>query len=145
MPTIASAWSIVLAQTLYLQGDLVRARIYADSSRIESERLLRESPNDDQRHSFLGLTHAILGNKAEAIRLGERAIEITPMTRDAYTGVYLKYMLARIYLMVGETDRAIDQLDSILRLPFYVSPGWLRIDPEWDALRGNPRFQKLIQ
>ena len=140
-----SAWSIVLAQTLYLQGDLPRARIYADSSRIESERLLRESPNDDQRNSFLGLTHAILGNKTEAIRFGERAVEITPMTRDAYTGVYLKYLLARIYLMVGETDRAIDQLDSILRLPFYVSKGWLKVDPEWDSLRGNPRFQKLLQ
>jgi adenylate cyclase len=91
------------------------------------------------------LTHAILGNKTEAIRFGERAVEITPMTRDAYTGVYLKYLLARIYLMVGETDRAIDQLDSILRLPFYVSKGWLKVDPEWDSLRGNPRFQKLLQ
>jgi len=138
-----SAWGVVLAQTYYLRGDLARARIYADSARLDGELLLKDSPNDDQRHVFLGLSHAILGNKAEAIRYGERAIEITPMTRDAYTGVYLKYLLARIYMMVGEGDRAIDQLESILRVPFYVSPGWLRVDPEWDPLRSNPRFQRL--
>ena len=71
--------------------------------------------------------------------------QITPMSRDAYTGVYLKYLLARILSVLGEQDRAIDQLDSILRLPFYVSKGWLKVDPEWDSLRGNPRFQNLLQ
>ena len=137
------SWGIVLAQTHYLRGDVARARIYADSSRIDHERILAESPNDDQRTVFLGLGHAILGNKAEAIRYGERAIQITPMTRDAYTGVYLKYLLARIYLMVGETDRAIDQLESVLKTPFYVSPGWLRVDPEWNPIRTHPRFQAI--
>jgi tetratricopeptide (TPR) repeat protein len=137
------AWGIVLAQTHYLRGDLARARIYADSAVIENGLLLKATPTDDQRHSFMGLAYAILGNKAEAMRYGERAIAITPMTRDAYTGVYLKYILARIYMMVGETDRAIDQLESVLRVPFYVSPSWLRVDPEWNPIRNNPRFKAL--
>jgi tetratricopeptide (TPR) repeat protein len=136
-------WAIVIAQTHYIRGDLEKARVYADTARIEIERVLKDSPNDAQQHVFMGLAQAMLGKKPEAIRYGERAVEITPVTRDAYTGVYLKYILARIYIMVGETDRAIDQLESVLRVPFYVSPGWLRIDPEWDPIRNNPRFKAL--
>ncbi|HKP28854.1 MAG TPA: protein kinase [Gemmatimonadales bacterium] len=138
-------WAIILAQTYLLRGDTARARVYADSARIENDRVLADTPNDDQRNSFQGIAHAILGHKAEAIRYGEHALQITPMSRDAYTGVYLKYLLARTLLIVGEPERAIDQLDSILRLPFYVSKAWLKVDPEWDSLRGNPRFQKLLQ
>jgi serine/threonine-protein kinase len=140
-----AAWAIILSQTYLLRGDTVHARVYADSARIENERVLAETPNDDQRNAFMGLSQAILGHKAEALRYGERALQITPMSRDAYTGVYLKYLLARTLLVLGEPERAIDQLDSILRLPFYVSKGWLKVDPEWDSLRGNPRFQKLVE
>jgi eukaryotic-like serine/threonine-protein kinase len=142
-----SAWAIVRAQTLYQQGNLPRARVYADSARISMERVIADSAGvtDAQFHAFLGLAHAILGNQAAAVQEGEKAVQITPVNQDAYTGVYLKYMLARIYLMVGESDRAIDQLDGVLRIPFYVSPGWLRVDPEWDPIRNNPRFQALAK
>jgi len=140
-----SAWRSVQAQTLYQQGNLPRARVYADSARIELNKILAEAPTDAQRHAFLGLAYAILGNKALAMKEGEQATQLLPVNRDAYAGVYIKYLLARIYMMVGEADRAIDQLDGVLRIPFYVSPGWLRADPEWNPLRSNPRFLALAK
>jgi hypothetical protein len=51
----------------------------------------------------------------------------------------------RIYAIIGETDKAIDQLEPLLGMPFYVSPGWLRIDPNFDPLRKSPRFQRLVE
>ena len=57
---------------------------------------------------------------------------------------YFTYLLARVYLLVGEPEKAIDTLDQVLRLPFFVSRAWLRIDPTWKSLKGNPRFEKLV-
>jgi hypothetical protein len=66
------------------------------------------------------------------------------MTQDAYLGPYIQQLLARIYLLVGEPEKALDQLEPLLRVPHTLSPGWLRMDPTWAALRTHPRFQRLI-
>jgi hypothetical protein len=50
----------------------------------------------------------------------------------------------RTYLLIGERDKALDQLKPLLRLPFYLSPAWLRIDPTFTPLKGNPRFDRLV-
>jgi hypothetical protein len=65
------------------------------------------------------------------------------MTKDAYQGAYDRHQLVRIYILVGEPEKAIDQLEPLLKTPYYLSPGWLRIDPTFDPLRKNPRFQRL--
>ena len=54
------------------------------------------------------------------------------------------WVLAKIYTLMGEPERAIDQLETVLRIPYWVSAGWLRVDPTFETLRGNPRFQKLV-
>jgi serine/threonine protein kinase/tetratricopeptide (TPR) repeat protein len=138
-------WSIVLAQTLWLRGDRGRARIYADSARVATEEVLKANPGDAQRRVFHGLALAYLNRKAEAIRDGERAVHEIPISADGYTGPYLQQILARIYLLVGEPDKALDQLEPLLKIPYYLSPGWLRVDPTWDDLRKHPRFQKLVE
>ena len=56
----------------------------------------------------------------------------------------MQHQLARIYTVVGEPDKAVDQLEALLKMPYFLSPGWLRIDPNFAPLRGNPRFQKLV-
>ena len=76
---------------------------------------------------------------------GERGVALQPITQDAYLGPYIQQQLARIYLLVGEPEKALDQLEPLLKVPHNLSPGWLRIDPTWDALRTHPRFQKLIE
>jgi len=60
-------------------------------------------------------------------------------------GPYLQHQLARIYLLVGEPEKALDQLEPLLKIPYYLSPDWLRSDPTFDPLRGNPRFERLLQ
>jgi tetratricopeptide (TPR) repeat protein len=134
---------IVLAQLYHLRGDRLRAAVYADSARIAFEEQSRAAPGDPQRHVLLGLAMAYLGRKADAVREGRRAVELLPISRDAVTGAYLQYQLARIYLLVGEPEKALDQLEPLLRIPYYLTPAWLGIDPTLDPLRSNPRFRKL--
>jgi hypothetical protein len=104
---------------------------------------LRAVPLDGQRHSLLGLALALMGRKAEAIAEGRRGVELWPISRDATQGTYLQLQLARIYMIVGEPELALDQLEPLLEMPHYISSGWLRIDPTWARLKDNPRFKRL--
>ena len=140
-----ATWAIVRAQLLHFRGDLVRARVYADSARLGMEERLRNTPDDPQSHVFRGLALAYLGRKAEAIAAGERGAALVPLEQDAYLGAYLQHQLARIYLLTGDPERALDVLEPLLRIPYLLSPGWLRVDPTFDALRGNPRFRRLLE
>jgi tetratricopeptide (TPR) repeat protein len=137
-------WGMALAQTYALQGNTAKARVYADSARVASQRHLQASPQDGQGHALLGLALAYLGHKVEAIQEGERGVALVPLSRDAFFGPYIQHQLARIYLLVGEPERALDQLQPLLKIPYYLSPGWLKIDPNFDPLRGNPRFQQMV-
>jgi DNA-binding SARP family transcriptional activator/TolB-like protein len=138
------SWGLVRAGLYQLRGDRRRTAAYADSARLALEAQTRAAPDDGQRHALLGLALAYLGRKADAIREGRRGVELMPITRDAYFGPYNRLQLVRIYLLTGEPDLALDQLEPLLRVPYYLSPGWLRIDPTFDPLRKQPRFQRLL-
>jgi serine/threonine protein kinase len=94
---------------------------------------------------LLGVALAYLGRKDAAVREGQRGLELTPVAANAQTGPYLQHQLARIYILLGEQEKALDQLEPLLKIPYYLSTGWLRIDPTFDPLRKNPRFQKLVE
>jgi tetratricopeptide (TPR) repeat protein len=138
-----AAWSIVLAQTYHLRGDLTRARIYADSARVAFEDRLRGAPDDAQSTVLRALALAYLGRKAEAIADGEKGVAMLPISADAFAGPYLQHQLVRIYMLVGEPEKALDRLEPLLKVPYYLSPGWLRIDPTFDLIRKHPRFTRL--
>jgi eukaryotic-like serine/threonine-protein kinase len=138
-------WGLALAGTYALRGDAAHTRAYGDSARSAGEAYLRDSPGNAQLHVLQGLALAYAGRKTEALREGQRAMELAPMSRDAYRSPYIRHQLARIYLLVGEPDEALNQLEPLLELPYFLSPGWLRIDPTFEALRGNPRFRKLAE
>ena len=131
------AWGIVRAQTYWLRKDPAKARVYADSARLAIAEQLRATPEDAQRHVLRGLALAYLGRKAEAIAEGERGVALLPISRDAFSGAYNQHQLVRIYLLVGEPEKALDQLEPLLKMPYYLSPGWLKIDPDLRAAPGQ--------
>jgi serine/threonine-protein kinase len=139
------SWATSLAEAYRLRGDRARARAYADSARMESEALARTIPDEAQNRVFLGVMLAILGRKAEAIREGELAVSMIPTSKDAYAGPYLQHQLVRIYILTGEPEKALDRLEPLLGVPYYLSPGMLRIDPNFDPIRQHPRFQRLVE
>jgi serine/threonine-protein kinase len=147
-----ASWAICLAQTYAVRGDQARARAYADSARAAYELELMATPEDAQLHVLHGLSLAYLGQKVPAIREGERGVALLPITENANNGgaqglgggLYIQHQLVRIYILVGEPEKALDKLEPLLKLPYYLSPGWLKIDPTFAPLRGNPRFERLV-
>jgi tetratricopeptide (TPR) repeat protein len=137
-------WALCLVQAYALKDDTVNVRTYAEEAVKTFEEQLREEPDDAVRHLDLGLALAYRGRKDEAIQQGERGVALLPVAKDAVLGPYLQHLLARIYVLVGEPEKALDKLEPLLKIPYLLSPGWLKIDPSFDPLRKNPRFQKLV-
>ena len=140
-----AAWAIVLAQVSALRGDATLTRRFAAEAEPVFVAQLAELPNDDQLHVLHGLALAYLGRREEAIREGERAIALRPTARDSYNAPYIQHQLVRIYTILGEHEKALDRLEPLLKAPYYLSPGWLAIDPEFAPLKGNPRFERLLR
>ncbi|MCM3877464.1 MAG: hypothetical protein NEA02_13745, partial [Thermoanaerobaculia bacterium] len=137
-------WALCLTQAYALKRDEPSVRKYAESARAASEEHLAAVPQDAQLHAELGLSLAYLGRKVEAIREAEKAMELLPIGRDAFLGPYLQHQLVRVYILTGENEKALDKLEPLLKIPYFLSPGRLRIDPNFDPLRQSPRFQKLV-
>jgi TolB-like protein/Flp pilus assembly protein TadD len=134
-----------LEGTLYLfLDDKVNAHSAFERARIIAERLVRESPDDAARHGQLGLILAGLGQKDAAIAEGKRAVELLPESQDAFDGPEVTAVLAQIYAWTGESDEAFRLLDHLLVVPNGITVPYLKLDPVWDPLRKDPRFQALI-
>ena len=141
----------------FVPNALLYARIYGymnknasehtnyESARSILESKINERPEYAPFHSALGIAYAGLGRKEDAIREGKLAIDMFPVSKEAMRGPYRVEDLARIYVMVGEYDAAIDQLEFLLSIPGPLSIPLLRLDPAWNPLRKHPRFQKLLE
>jgi TolB-like protein len=139
-----TAWAISLTQAYALAHDDANARKYAELSRASLVEQLVAAPGDAQRHTFLGLSLAYLGRKSEAIAEAKKGVELLPISKDASNGPYMLHQLVRVYILTGEQDKAMDALEELLKVPYIVTKGWLKIDPNFDPLRKNPRFVKLV-
>ncbi|PZR73124.1 MAG: hypothetical protein DLM73_11430 [Chthoniobacterales bacterium] len=126
------------------QGDAERARRAFEAARREVEKDLAQWPGEAKTVAMLGLINAALGRKEEAVREGRRGVSLLPIAKDAVDGPLLATNLAVIYAQVGETDLALQELTRLLALPAGPTPGMLRAEPEWDPLRGDSRFEKLL-
>jgi len=128
----------------YYQGDKVKAEAAFKQARVVVEQLIRESPDDSGRHAMLGRILALLGQKDPAIAEGKRAVDLQPESQDAFDGPQVTVHLAEIYASVGEYDEALRLLDHLLQIPNGMTVPLLKLDPVWDPLRKDPRFQTLI-
>jgi tetratricopeptide (TPR) repeat protein len=115
-----------------------------EQARLVAERLVHEAPQDPARHGQLGLILAALGQKDEAIKEGKRAVELLPESEDALDGPEGTAILAQIYAWTGESEDALRLLDHLLAIPNGPTISMLKVDPAWDPLRKDPRFQALI-
>jgi tetratricopeptide (TPR) repeat protein len=128
-----------------LRGDETAARAAFTTARKELEQLVRDQPDYAAALCALGVVDAALGNKDDATREGERAVRLIPVSKSAIEGPMLIQYLAVIYAWAGEKDRAIERLAEAVKLPGgRLSYGHLHLNPLWDPLRGDPRFEAIV-
>ncbi|HEY1583835.1 MAG TPA: hypothetical protein VGF73_12130, partial [Chthoniobacterales bacterium] len=127
-----------------LQGDAVAARTYFLAARREEEKNPDPSPDSAPRLCALGAIDAQLGRKEDALREGRRALEVMPLTKDSLKGADVLYCFALVCTWTGERDLALSQLEKLVGIPAGPAYGQLRLDPSWDSLRADPRFEKIV-
>ncbi|HET6888656.1 MAG TPA: tetratricopeptide repeat protein [Candidatus Udaeobacter sp.] len=134
------------------QGDVVGAQKYFQDAQPVFENAVKEAPLSAIRHANLGWLYAFMGRKEDAIREGRRAVELKPESKDAVDGVIVNCYLALIYARVGEKDLAFPLLQRLLKTPgavdsvdYSITVNDLKYRWEWDPIRSDPRFQKLLE
>jgi TolB-like protein/Tfp pilus assembly protein PilF len=127
-------------------GDAAAARSAFTAARVIVEKVVREQPDYVRAWTRLGLIDAGLGHKDDAVWEGRHACELRPISKDAFEGPMLVMNLAIIYAWTGEKDLALEQLAILGQLPagLYLTYGQLKLDPRFDSLRGDPRFEKIV-
>ena len=125
-------------------GDLKLARTAFTDARAIVEKIVREQPDYAEAWSLLGRIDARLGRKEEAIKEGRRACELLPLSKDTWDAPWHLRTLAEIYAWVGEKGLAIEQLSTLPQPRNWIVYGELKLDPDWDPLRGDPRFEKIV-
>jgi TolB-like protein len=128
-------------------GDIAGARATAQQLLPSLETLSKKDPDSPLSAGALSLIHALLGDKDAAIKEAERAITLQPSVKDAVDGPQNEENLASVEALVGDKNRAIPRLEHLLEIPYgnCLTPARLRLDPLWDSLRDDPRFQKLCE
>ncbi len=144
--------SYLLGCIALARGESARAKPLLESARAAMEAEALTFPLDPFRQAHLGLLYAYLGRKEDSLRLGHRAVELLPESKDAYFGPSLSGMLALIFARNGEPDQAMALIERLLKLPGPLSQVFegsitrsdLRLRWQWDPLRKDPRFQKIV-
>ena len=125
-------------------NDTIGAKSAFLAARAEMEKIIEEEPDYSQALSVLGMSDAALGRKEDALREARRAVELFPGDKDPLTYAELIKNLAVVYAWTGEKEAALSELKGLLQLAAPISYGQLRLHPYWDALRGDPRFDKFV-
>ena len=139
------SWGIVRAEVYWLEGNTARARVYADSARLAFAGQVRATPNDAQRHLFLGLALAYLGQREAALQEEQRALTLARATGDQFDMPYFEHVAARLDLALGEHEWALDHLESLLREQYWVSPGLAQDRSQLRPAPRHPAFRAARQ
>ncbi len=140
---------LLLSLSQQRSGDVVAARAtYEDAARDFKRQLEKAAPDSfaaGVTHSFLGWAYAGLDEAASAIAEGQKSMALQPTSKDPVEGPVEEEGMARIYALLGDADHAVPILKRLLRIPYggAITPALLRLDPVWDQIRSDPRFQEL--
>jgi tetratricopeptide (TPR) repeat protein len=133
------------------EGKQAEAQKLFELARPNFEKAVEEAPLSADRHATLGWFYAFTGRKDEAIREGRRAVELKPESKDAVDGAIMNCYLALIYARLGENDLAFPLIERLLKTPgavdsvdYSITINDLKHRWEWDPIRSDPRFRKLI-
>ena len=138
-------WGLKIGHTYKLMGDTMRARMYGDSARAAFEAQLRDFPDRAQLRELVARALALGGHKREAILEADSALKVRETTADASIRSYIRFQAARVRIQSGDYERALDLIETLVTAPASdVTPAYLRIDPSFAPLRGNPRFEKIV-
>ncbi len=139
--------NLSFADTYYFMNEPALMKTHADKARIALEELVKEHPEDPRYRLDLGRSYAYLGRKEEAIREGNQAVNLEPVSKDAMAGLGYVVELADILIIVGEYDKAIEQLEYLMSIPAGqdLSLNTLQLSPWYDPIRDLPRFKRLIE
>jgi tetratricopeptide (TPR) repeat protein len=141
---------LLLGLSQQCAGDAAAARAtYQDATRDLQRQLEKAAPDSffaSLTHAFLGQAYAGLGEAASAIAEGQKAMAMDPASKDPVDGPIREEKMADIYALLGDADHAISILKRLLQIPYggAITPALLRLDPMWDQIRNDPRFQELI-
>ena len=127
-----------------LLGQTASARECFSRARKEIDGVLRVQPGYAQAFCAAGMIDAMLGNQKEAIEEGQSSVRLLPVSKDAVDGAQMIQLFAATCGWAGQKDLAFEQLARASAIPGYLSYGSLRLDPLWDPLRGDPRFDKIV-
>ncbi len=125
-------------------GNTTGAQAAFAAARVVVEKTLHDQPDYAPAWRQLALIDAGLGRKDDAIREGRRACELLPLSRDALDGPAFIINLAMVYAWTGEKDLALEQLGITAQIPNGITHGELKLYPQWDPLRGDPRFEQIV-
>ena len=138
-------WGISLATANWARGRRDLARAYADSGLATLTQQMVDAHRDPSTVSLHALALAYMGRTAEATTEAHEVLAAYGSGAPSVNSEYDRLQVIRIYLATGQTDAALEQLALLLQHTFYVTPAWLRLDPTFAALKGNPRFEALAK
>jgi tetratricopeptide (TPR) repeat protein len=146
-PLLHVQFHLLLGELEQLSGNANEARASFTQAREAVEKELKQQPQDATLALLLAKTLTGLGEREAALRWADRAVELFPSSHDARSGPFFEETRARIQARFGDGDRAIPTLKHLLEIPYAgaLPPPLLRLHPDFDQLRSDPRFQKLCE
>jgi tetratricopeptide (TPR) repeat protein len=133
------------AHAYRLMGDHEPAKELYHKALNSLQTEIAKRPDDDRVLSSLGIVYAGLGQREKALADSERAVELMPISRNAFIGPFRIEDQAFVFAMTGEYDKALDRIEYLLEIPSWFSIHLLRIDPRWDPLRHYPRYKTILE